>query len=1074
MQHPMRTRLRAVAGAFVLALAANLGAIGAAPADEDHYRLGLSFLQRGMHDLAAKELEAYLESNPSAANSPTARYALATCLRQAKELDRAVKQLDVAISAGLFDFEPDARLLRAQCLFDLGKHEDSSRACQEIAAKHPKHALLDRAIVLHAESLFRLGKFEAAAQVVGSSSEVLAQSPQRPRARLIESMALLAAGSYAKGAESAAFLRREDSPYNARATLVEAQCRRRLEKPDAALSLFQEAARSDDNSIAGEAILAWSGTLRESGRPSDAIRVLDQAPARVSAAQQPAFALERARALFDAKDYERSLRVLFPLATEIDTPAQSEATHLAARCEMALGRSEAAISRLQALVDRTHDSPNAEVTLDLGLAHAQAKHDEQAASTLQSLLNQPLQPAIAAEALVALAQCQHNLSQPKDSFASCDAFLREHAEHASASTIRLLRAQCLDALGNPAAAAAAYEEFVKRDASDPRVSGALVSRGLLLIRTKQMDTAVAILTEAAKSSALTPADRTACLTALANASIATSDWISARQWLEQLREHTSEDSKSRDLTYRIGLCLAQSGDHASAAEQFARVASGDPESSLARQSGLEQGKSLFAIGRLDEARRGLERIASASSSDSLANEAKSVLSEIATRQGRTQDALDLLHASRASDRDAEPDAASRLREGALLLAAGHWDEAERTLRSLASMPSVPATLATEARARLAICIARQARHEEAEPLLRGALRDGSLDGELGRVVRFELGRACAALGRLEDAEREFTTLVGESPTITGAIASLELAHLRLGMTPPSSEHAQRALSHLETCARYQRALPSVPRDVEEQEAYLRGLCQSRLGGAEATVTLRRFVEQHEKSPLAPAAHLLLGQELGKRGEWAKASPHLESAVRLASDDQTRERASLLLGNARSESQQWAAAESTFNEYLRAYPTSELWFQARFGLGWARENAGKHGEAIEAYREVTVRHQGPTAARAQFQIGECLFALARHEDAVREFAKVEALYAYPEWTAAALYESGRCLQALGRPDDARRTMSDVESRFADTKWATLAREQLASKSVAPTPGRTTTPPAPHATSNPPKPSTSDRR
>ena len=100
-----------------------------------------------------------------------------------------------------------------------------------------------------------------------------------------------------------------------------------------------------------------------------------------------------------------------------------------------------------------------------------------------------------------------------------------------------------------------------------------------------------------------------------------------------------------------------------------------------------------------------------------------------------------------------------------------------------------------------------------------------------------------------------------------------------------------------------------------------------------------------------------------------------------------------------------------------------------------------------YRRVAAGHQGPTAARAQFQIGECLFAQGKHEEAARELLKVDILYAYPEWSAAALYEAGRCLEATGKAADARAQYEQVVQKHGDTRWAKLAGERLSAKPAA---------------------------
>lgn len=116
--------------------------------------------------------------------------------------------------------------------------------------------------------------------------------------------------------------------------------------------------------------------------------------------------------------------------------------------------------------------------------------------------------------------------------------------------------------------------------------------------------------------------------------------------------------------------------------------------------------------------------------------------------------------------------------------------------------------------------------------------------------------------------------------------------------------------------------------------------------------------------------------------------------------------------------------------------------AEFGVGWALENSGKPREAMPHYKAVTDKHKGDTAARAQFQLGECLFALKEHEEAVRELLRVDILHASPTWSAAALYEAGRCFEAMGKVGEARAQYRAVRERFAESDWATAAGERLA--------------------------------
>ena len=108
--------------------------------------------------------------------------------------------------------------------------------------------------------------------------------------------------------------------------------------------------------------------------------------------------------------------------------------------------------------------------------------------------------------------------------------------------------------------------------------------------------------------------------------------------------------------------------------------------------------------------------------------------------------------------------------------------------------------------------------------------------------------------------------------------------------------------------------------------------------------------------------------------------------------------------------------------------------------------------MASYRDVVERHKGPTAARAQFQIGECLFAKKQYEEAAGALLKVDILYAYPEWSAAALFEAGRCFEKLTKLVEARKQFQRVVELHGDSEWARMARSRLEETSVAGLPGR----------------------
>lgn len=123
---------------------------------------------------------------------------------------------------------------------------------------------------------------------------------------------------------------------------------------------------------------------------------------------------------------------------------------------------------------------------------------------------------------------------------------------------------------------------------------------------------------------------------------------------------------------------------------------------------------------------------------------------------------------------------------------------------------------------------------------------------------------------------------------------------------------------------------------------------------------------------------------------------------------------LKLGKVQSQAQHYDKSGQTYRKFLRKYPKSKFDFLAKFGIGWSFENARKYDEARKWYAQVVAAHNGPTAARAQFQTGECWFAEQKFEKAAAELLKVEIIYDYPQWSARALYEAGRAFEAMKHP------------------------------------------------------------
>jgi TolA-binding protein len=421
------------------------------------------------------------------------------------------------------------------------------------------------------------------------------------------------------------------------------------------------------------------------------------------------------------------------------------------------------------------------------------------------------------------------------------------------------------------------------------------------------------------------------------------------------------------------------------------------------------------------------------------------LASIASRRGDFAKAADLLE--KAAQRDCGEDltAGATLQRGMMLMADHRFTEAEAAFtKFLSRYASHPR--AAEARTQRAIALSRQNKHQQAiDGMAEIKPTDlADIDPGLRAAVGYEKAWCLRELGRNEDAAKAYRELLeasagGELPLR----AQLELAGLE-----SNAKRWSEAASILRSLRGELRTAPAADADLKEQVTYRLALCESELGNTKEAVELfAEFLGGFPESPLVASASYQAGEALLKLGRYEESAKAFTRVTDRFPDDPLTGPALLRLGDCLASAQRWPASERAFSDYLERFPSAEPWFQAQFGIGWAREHQQRYAEAIDAYQTVVARHKGPTAARAQFQIGECLFAQEKFEDAARELLKVDILYAYAEWSAPALYEAGRCFERLGKGGDARTQFSQVLDQHGGTRWAELASQRLAELSSA---------------------------
>lgn len=490
---------------------------------------------------------------------------------------------------------------------------------------------------------------------------------------------------------------------------------------------------------------------------------------------------------------------------------------------------------------------------------------------------------------------------------------------------------------------------------------------------------------------------------------------------------------------------------------------------------FESGRVLLEQGRGEEGQRVLEQLVAEEVRGATAEEAGEqrelrvaalrALSASAARAERLVDSAAFLGRIAATAGLPAVDRAAALADqGATLAAASRDREAEQVFdQFLATAADHPR--AREVTMRRAMAIARQGRHQQAIAAFEDAFPNDNvalegaapLDVGLRSAAIFEHGSALNAVGRTAEGSERLRELLGPAtPAALRGRAAVELSRLAFDREGIDDHRAALALLDQVVLARGEASAGELD-DVRETELFMRGACQLRLGDAStAAATLASFERDFPASDLRFPAALHRADALLATDEPAAAATVLQDVAASTTECAIVAPALLRLGDASARAEQWGRSQQAFERFIALPADCEaagrLWHQARFGVGLALERQGKFVEAIEAYRDVAARHRGPTAARAQFQVGECLFAEGRLDAAVRELMKVDVLFAEPQWSAAALCEAGRCLVELGRGADAKAQFDAVVERFPESPWAKVARERRDEIRPAALPGR----------------------
>lgn len=1046
-------------GGWVLLLSLALASTPAYGADRDQsgesrlqsYYAANGLLQRGLYDLAAAEYRTFLRDHGEHEKAPVARYGLAVCLfRTGKQAD-ATAELETLARDRDFAFAADVMTMLGQCKMTAGDFDAAAQDFRRVLGEHGDHKLAVEAGTQLAEALLKTGKTEEACARCKEVAKRWPDAPQIERVCLIAATAEMSRANYA---EATPHLEKLLAAYpkssnRLRAELLLAQCLHHLNRADEAVLKYREVLKASNSPLRPEALYGLALVVLQKGDPTEAGRLLDELHEKhPDSSLLAAGHLLRGRAWYEAKSFDAAVKS-FEKASEAAPDSSDESAYWIAKCELRQEKFKDAARRLRkALKAYPQSKLIAEMTYDRAVALGRAGDFDPAIADLQRFVARFNEHARLPDAIELLATLLHQAAKYEDSETRCDEFIRRFASHPRAAAVAFIAAESEFLRKRYPEAATRYRKFLEQFPKDENADMARYRLGMSLQYAGKTEEAAPFLAQATDRIDSDERVRPA-LYALANASFDRSEWKKAEELFGRYLEKAVDPEVDEDALLKLGLAQARQDRGDEAAKTFDRLIAGSPKGVHRLQAIFERGQALLAMKHVREAKEAFEQVLAEGSDSRFAPYARHHLGALAMQSGDFPRADELLADAVKNAPTPELAAEALYHRGEAQASSQDFQAAAGTFKEF--IESYPEhSLANAAKAQRAIALSRDKKFEDALKLFDRVPID-KLGAPLRSAALYERGWCLRETGKNEEAASVYRQMISANET-----GPLRLhAMLELATQDAATKRFEQALEMLTQLRQELKNADDEPTQaLSEQVAYRRGIWQFEMGRyAEAAETLANFVKAFENSTLLASAHYYAGEAYFQAKKYERAADHFDRAFNGKLEANLLPPALLRSGEVQAQLQHWAKSEETFNKYLHEYGDRDGWYQAVFGIGWACENQGRLDEAMKAYRDVIGKHKGPTAARAQFQIGECFFAKKQYEEAVRELLKVDILYDYPEWSAAALYEAGRCFAKLAKSAEAREQFKSVVEKYGDTQWSRLASERLSELGSHVVPGHT---------------------
>lgn len=294
--------------------------------------------------------------------------------------------------------------------------------------------------------------------------------------------------------------------------------------------------------------------------------------------------------------------------------------------------------------------------------------------------------------------------------------------------------------------------------------------------------------------------------------------------------------------------------------------------------------------------------------------------------------------------------------------------------------------------------------------------------------------ALLSIGDQERADELIEQFIAENPN-SPIVDELRFRRAEVYYQSGSSEEALRELQQFVRTSGNEELLP-------EAYYYIGTIFDDRQQDEEAASYFRQIVDNFAGSGRFPDAARRLGR-IYANNDQPRAALEVFETLESDADGDNRLIAEARYGQGMALLQlgRREEAERLLEEAIDAAPDAPETYPAYLGLARVREEAGRHDEALQLYRQVVRNSRDEIGAEALYHLGRLLRMTGSPRQAVDELGRMPVLFTgFTEWVARGYLEQARSFRALGQAGDAVQMYDRVIQEFADTPYALSAEQE----------------------------------